>query len=195
MFYGCFFVFVFVFCFFFRPPKLWDNRSWERLNGFSWNFHQTIGGNVGLVWNVVPPLGESRAAAWRMLMLCVIYDDSRNHQRAPPAVALYNNERANWCNLVSQVLSQDLEVIIDSKLSFEDHITEKVNKAYAILGIIKRNFDHIGKDAFVLLYNSRGGSRGGGWEGCIPPPPAHGGFFSPYEILPIASLFNATSNE
>jgi len=24
-----------------------------------------------------------------------------NHQRAPPAVALYNNERANWCNLVA----------------------------------------------------------------------------------------------
>ena len=41
-----------------------------------------------------------------------------------------------------------------SKLTFEDHITEKVNKAYAILGIIKRNFDHIGKDAFVLLYKS-----------------------------------------
>ena len=60
-----FFVFFgFFFCYFFRPPKLWDNRSRERLNGVSWNFHQTIGGNV--VWNVVPPLGESRAAAWRM---------------------------------------------------------------------------------------------------------------------------------
>ena len=46
---------------------------------------------------------------------------------------------------------KDLGVIIDSKLTFEDHITEKVNKAYAILGIIKRNFDHVGKDAFVLL--------------------------------------------
>ena len=66
--------FLFFFVIFFRPPKLWDNRSRERLNGVSWNFHQTIGGNV--VWNVVPPLGESRAAAWRMLMLCVIYDDS-----------------------------------------------------------------------------------------------------------------------
>jgi len=57
----CFFCF---FLFFFRPSKIWDNRSRERLNGLSWNFHQTIGGNV--VWNVVPPLGESRAAAWRM---------------------------------------------------------------------------------------------------------------------------------
>jgi len=25
------------------------------------------------VCNVVPPLGENRAAAWRMLMICVIY--------------------------------------------------------------------------------------------------------------------------
>jgi len=44
---------------------LWDNCPRERLNGFSWNFHQTIG--VGdVVWNVVPPLSESRAAAWRI---------------------------------------------------------------------------------------------------------------------------------
>jgi len=49
---------------------------------------------------------------------------------------------------------KDLGVIIDSKLTFEDHITEKVNKAYAILGIMKRNFEHIGKDAFVLLHKS-----------------------------------------
>jgi len=28
------------------------------------------------VCNVVPPLGECRATAWRMLMICVIYADS-----------------------------------------------------------------------------------------------------------------------
>ena len=61
----CFAVVFVPFFVFFRAPKLWDNRSRERLNGFSWNFHQTMGvGNV--VWNVVPPLGECRAAAWRM---------------------------------------------------------------------------------------------------------------------------------
>jgi len=52
------------------------------------------------------------------------------------------------CNKV-----RDLEVIVDSKLSFPDHITEKVNKAYSILGIIKRNFQHVDKDAFVLLWS------------------------------------------
>jgi len=36
------------------------------------------------------------------------------------------------CNKV-----RDLGVIVDSKLSFSDHITEKINKAYSILGIIK----------------------------------------------------------
>jgi len=71
---GCVYVLQLFFCFFFcffSDRQIWDNRSRERLNGFSWNFQQTIGGNV--VWNVVPPLGESRAE-WRMLMLCVIYD-------------------------------------------------------------------------------------------------------------------------
>jgi len=49
---------------------------------------------------------------------------------------------------------RDLGVIVDSKLSFSDHITEKVNKAYSILGIIKRNFQHVDKGAFVLLYKA-----------------------------------------
>jgi len=43
----------------------------------------------------------------------------------------------------------DLGVIVDSKLPFSDHITEKVNKAYSILGIIKRNFQHVDKVAFL----------------------------------------------
>jgi len=45
---------------------------------------------------------------------------------------------------------------VDSKLSFSDHITENVNKAYNILGIIKHNFQHVDKVAFVLLYKSFG---------------------------------------
>jgi len=53
------------------------------------------------------------------------------------------------CNKV-----RDLGVIVDSKLSFSDHITEKVNKAYSILGKIKRNFQHVDKVAFVLLYKA-----------------------------------------
>jgi len=53
------------------------------------------------------------------------------------------------CNKV-----MDLGVIADSKLSFTDHITVKVDKAYSILGILKRNFQHVDTDAFVLLYKA-----------------------------------------
>ena len=56
MFFFCIFC-IFCFLFFFRPSKIWDNRSPERLNGFSWNFYQTIGGGECSL--------KRRAAAWR----------------------------------------------------------------------------------------------------------------------------------
>jgi len=34
----------------------------------------------------------------------------------------------------------DLGVTFDNNLSFKDHISQNINKAYSILGIIKRNF-------------------------------------------------------
>jgi len=49
---------------------------------------------------------------------------------------------------------KDVGVIIDEKLCFKDHINEKVNKAYMMLGIIKRNFKHLDKDAFKNLYKA-----------------------------------------
>ena len=36
---------------------------------------------------------------------------------------------------------KDLGVIFDSRLSFREHIQEKIEKAYKMLGNIKRNFD------------------------------------------------------
>jgi hypothetical protein len=49
---------------------------------------------------------------------------------------------------------KDLGVTFDTKLKFEDHIQEKINKASSILGIIKRNFLNISEFAFVTLYKS-----------------------------------------
>ena len=40
----------------------------------------------------------------------------------------------------------DIGVTIVSKLNFEDHIIEKVNKAYSIYGVIQRSFEYLGKD-------------------------------------------------
>ena len=48
----------------------------------------------------------------------------------------------------------DLGVIFDSNLTFNDHMAQKINKAYSILGIIKRNFIHMDESSFILLYKS-----------------------------------------
>ena len=49
---------------------------------------------------------------------------------------------------------KDLDVIFDSHLKFKLHISDKVNKAYSILGIIRRNFTFLDKDSFIVLYKS-----------------------------------------
>jgi len=47
-----------------------------------------------------------------------------------------------------------LGVIIDSELSFDLHITETVNKAFQMLGIINRNFSDMDETTFILLYKT-----------------------------------------
>lgn len=49
---------------------------------------------------------------------------------------------------------KDLGVVFDSKLKFDKHIREKVNKASAMLGIIKRNFSNLSPESYVILYKS-----------------------------------------
>jgi len=49
---------------------------------------------------------------------------------------------------------KDLGVIFDPELSFRQHCTEKINKAYAMLGIIKRNFIYLSEEAIVSLYKT-----------------------------------------
>jgi len=45
---------------------------------------------------------------------------------------------------------KDLGVIFDSKLNFGEHIKEKINKAYSVIGVIKINFIHIDKSSFIV---------------------------------------------
>ena len=49
---------------------------------------------------------------------------------------------------------KDLGVIIDSKLKFNLHISDKINKAYRMLGIIKRNFKQMDKFTLIQLYKT-----------------------------------------
>jgi len=47
---------------------------------------------------------------------------------------------------------QDLGVLMDEQLNLKEHIHEKMNKAYAMLGIIRWNFKYLTISCFVTLY-------------------------------------------
>jgi len=47
-----------------------------------------------------------------------------------------------------------LGVFYDTLLVFDKHMSEKINKAYMMLGIIKRNFTNIPRKCFIILYRS-----------------------------------------
>ena len=50
--------------------------------------------------------------------------------------------------------TKDLGVIIDNKLTFNEHISEKIKKANCMLALIKRNFKYLDEKTFILLYKS-----------------------------------------
>ena len=49
---------------------------------------------------------------------------------------------------------KNVGVWLDKKLTFRDHIQDKINKAYMMLGIIKRNFRHFTIATFTLIYKT-----------------------------------------
>ena len=49
---------------------------------------------------------------------------------------------------------KDLGVIFDERLTFGDNMHEKINKAYSVLAIIKRNFINMNSHSFILLYKN-----------------------------------------
>jgi hypothetical protein len=49
---------------------------------------------------------------------------------------------------------RDVGVYFDSKLTFDAHINQKINKANSILGIIKRNFPNLSHEAFLSIYKA-----------------------------------------
>ena len=62
---------------------------------------------------------------------------------------------SNTVNTIQKVeYHKDLGVLFDAQLTFKDHIQDKINKAYSIIGIINRNFIHMNSNTFVLLYKA-----------------------------------------
>ena len=71
----------------------------------------------------------------------------------PVRLAVKSN-LTDWCfqNLQKLHFINDLGVTFDSCQSFRDHISQKINKAFSIQGIIKRNFIYMDESVFILLY-------------------------------------------
>ena len=49
---------------------------------------------------------------------------------------------------------KDIVNVIDEKLSFDQHLNEKVNMANTILGVFRRSFEYLDARTFKLLYIS-----------------------------------------
>ena len=59
----------------------------------------------------------------------------------------------NTSHVLDQVKSEKyIGVIFDSKLEFDIHITEKINKANRIFAMIRRLYKFLTKDSFLPLY-------------------------------------------
>ena len=56
--------------------------------------------------------------------------------------------------LESTDVEKDLGVVIDSKLSFNNHIAYATSKANRTLGVIRRSFDFLTDSTFIQLYKS-----------------------------------------
>ena len=50
------------------------------------------------------------------------------------------------------IAEKEVGVTIDNKLSFDKHITEKVNKANSIIGVIRRTFEYLDLKTFRMLF-------------------------------------------
>ena len=65
---------------------------------------------------------------------------TKHHSRALLQYHINNTDSVNNIQKVDQI--KDLGILYDSHLTFKDHIQEKINKAYSVIGLIKRNLIH-----------------------------------------------------
>ena len=65
----------------------------------------------------------------------------------------YTERYTVYGNEIEHVFEEkDLGVIIDTQLTFEDHIATKVKKANAMVGLIRRSFSFLSCNLFKKLY-------------------------------------------
>jgi hypothetical protein len=80
----------------------------------------------------------------------VLSINAKNKNKSQYSINTGNNPSV----LASVELEKDLGVSIDNNLSFENHISEIIQKSNKILGVIKRNFKDLNLKTFSLLYKA-----------------------------------------
>ena len=103
--------------------------------------------------------------------------------------ASYNIQVKNVVSTLKTVTStKDLGVTVDENLNVKEHTTTKINKAFSMLGILKRNFKHTDKDTFVNLYKTIVRSH---LDYARPPSRSHKPLRLAYDPLRLASRLAA----
>ncbi|KAG7163715.1 hypothetical protein Hamer_G002947 [Homarus americanus] len=59
-----------------------------------------------------------------------------------------------YTTIKKTTVEKDIGVVIDDKLTFSDHLAEKINKANKIVGTIRRTFVHLDAPIFKALYTA-----------------------------------------
>ena len=66
-----------------------------------------------------------------------------------------NSDGSNYIlTLAESEVEKDLGVIVDSRLSFKQHVAQCTTKANRIVGIIRRTFSHLTNEMFIHLFKA-----------------------------------------
>ena len=93
-----------------------------------------------------------RLENWSNLWLLKFNKDKCKHLHLGKKVDLTYRLLGQEIQKVSE--EKDLGIYIDSQLNFKLHIDFKIKKANQMLGLIKRSFNYMDKEMFLVLYKS-----------------------------------------
>jgi hypothetical protein len=87
-----------------------------------------------------------------MSPLDLLYDNDGSLRRRKQSS--YDKSESPGISFVALLCIFSIISTIDNKLSFDKHITEKVNKANSIIGVIRLTFEYLDLKTFRMLYVS-----------------------------------------
>lgn len=93
--------------------------------------------------------------SWLMklnILKCKVLSICRNSNNIVKYNYGFEVPNQGYISLDHEVVIKDLGVWMDSNLSYDDHIYEKIKTANMMLGIIRRNFINLDRNSLVLLY-------------------------------------------